>query len=128
MTRFYTNSENAHNLTKVSKKNKFYFRTLTRSNIEQVYCETDEAGMEYIKTIGYAIQKDTISIDVIEQYGQKYITIYEVVGVEKGTDKHVTMDNYLGKAGAEEYKNFCYRVHSKNYDVFYIREHTVWCE
>ena len=36
-------------LTKTSKKERFYFRTLTRTDkIEKVECETTEPGFEYI--------------------------------------------------------------------------------
>lgn len=36
-------------LTKTSKKERFYFRTLTRTDkIEEVECETTEPGFEYI--------------------------------------------------------------------------------
>lgn len=128
MTRFYTNSQNANNLTKVSKKNKFYFRTLTRSNIERVYCETNEIGMQYIEDNGIDVEKEIeLKIEATEKGGQKYIIIYEVCGVNKQKDEHIVMDHYLNKKDAEEYKEFCYRVHSKRYDVFYIREVIVWC-
>ena len=36
-------------LTKTSKKEKFYFRTLTRTDhIDKVECETTEPGLKYI--------------------------------------------------------------------------------
>ena len=36
-------------LTKTSKKEKFYFRTLTRTdNTDNVLCETTEPGFKYI--------------------------------------------------------------------------------
>ncbi len=36
-------------LTKASKKEKFYFKTLTRTdNTDHVECETTEPGFEYI--------------------------------------------------------------------------------
>lgn len=47
--RFTTTPETAHMLTKTSKKERFYFRTLTRTDkIEKVECETTEPGFEYI--------------------------------------------------------------------------------
>lgn len=47
--RFRTTSEVAHRLTKESKKQGFYFKTLTRTTkIEEVVCETTEPGYEYI--------------------------------------------------------------------------------
>lgn len=48
--RFKTTSETAHRLTKESKKQGFYFKTLTRTTkIEEVVCETTEPGYEYIQ-------------------------------------------------------------------------------
>lgn len=56
MVRFYTTSVIAHNLTKVSKKHNFYFRTLTRSNGEQVYCETSSVGKQYLENNGINVE------------------------------------------------------------------------
>ena len=48
--RFTTTPETAHMLTKTSKKEKFYFRTLTCTDrTDTVTCETTEPGLEYIK-------------------------------------------------------------------------------
>lgn len=48
---FKTNPATAHKLTKESKKNKFYFRTLTRTdNTDIVECEINEKGYEFIKS------------------------------------------------------------------------------
>ena len=47
--RFTTTPETAHMLTKQSKKENFYFKTLTRTdNTVHVACETTEPGIEYI--------------------------------------------------------------------------------
>lgn len=47
--RFTTTPETAHMLTKAGKKEKFYFKTLTRTdNTDHVECETTEPGFEYI--------------------------------------------------------------------------------
>lgn len=47
--RFHCTPEVAHSMTKAKKKEKFYFRTLTRTDhIETVLCETSDAGWEYI--------------------------------------------------------------------------------
>lgn len=47
--RFTTTPETVHMLTKTSKKEKFYFRTLTRTdNTELVTCETTAPGYNYI--------------------------------------------------------------------------------
>ena len=47
--RFTTTAETAHMLTKTSKKENFYFRTLTRTDhIDKVECETTEPGFKYI--------------------------------------------------------------------------------
>lgn len=47
--RFYATPETAHKLTKESKRNHFYFRTLTRTDdIDSVYCETTDLGLDYI--------------------------------------------------------------------------------
>lgn len=47
--RFTTTPETARALTKTSKKEKFYFRTLTHTdNTDSVECETTEPGYKYI--------------------------------------------------------------------------------
>lgn len=47
--RFTTTSEQAHALTKESKKVGFYFRTLVRTDhINDVECEVTEQGYKYI--------------------------------------------------------------------------------
>lgn len=48
--RFTTTAEVAHKLTKQSKKQGFYFRTLSRTdNTDVVSCEVTEHGYEYIQ-------------------------------------------------------------------------------
>lgn len=61
--RFYTNPETAHMLTKKSKKNGFYFRTLSRTdNVEMVPCEVTEQGYQYMvnNTIKIGYKNDVI--------------------------------------------------------------------
>lgn len=50
---FHTTPEQAHELTKLSKKNGFYFKTLAYTDkIESVPCEVTEKGYDFIKENG----------------------------------------------------------------------------
>ena len=64
-TRFYTTSENAHLLTKTSKKTGFYFRTLTRTDEgSRVYCEASAPMMEYIDVLNKADNGNEIVLEI----------------------------------------------------------------
>lgn len=59
-TRFYCTSEVAHQLTKVKKQTRFFFRALTRTDkIGRVYCEATAPMMNYIKENGIEVEIDT---------------------------------------------------------------------
>lgn len=62
--KFTTNPETAHQLTKLSKKHDFYFKSLTRTtNIEKVVCEVTEIGYDFINENG--IEVDFYTYDVV---------------------------------------------------------------
>lgn len=62
--KFTTNPETAHQLTKLSKKEGFYFKSLTRTtNIEKVVCEVTETGYDFINDNG--IEVDFYTYDVV---------------------------------------------------------------
>lgn len=54
---FYTTPEQAHQLTKLSKRHGFYFKTLHRTNdTDNVRCEVTEPGREYINANGLDVE------------------------------------------------------------------------
>ena len=62
--KFTTNPETAHQLTKLSKKHGFYFKSLTRTtNIDKVVCEVTETGYDFINDNG--IEVDFYTYDVV---------------------------------------------------------------
>lgn len=62
--KFTANPETAHQLTKLSKKHGFYFKSLTRTtNIEKVVCEVTATGYDFINDNG--IEVDFYTYDVV---------------------------------------------------------------
>lgn len=86
------------------------------------YC--DSYGWTEVK---FEQPKEQVKVDLEEMNGQKYIVIYEVLGSKKEDGKSVTLDRYLNKEEAQEYKDFCYEAYSDMYNTFYIYETIVWC-
>ena len=67
--RFYTNPDTAHMLTKASKKNGFYFRTLSRTDhVDSVPCEVTEPGHQYMinNTIKIGYKYDVIDDELAD--------------------------------------------------------------
>lgn len=96
--RFYAKPETAHMLTKESKKNHFYFRTLTRTdNTESVYCETTDPGLEYI---------NDNDIDVSYQEPEQQPDKWEFVRITESGERYIgfTEENFYTD---EEAKHQC---------------------
>ena len=64
---FTTTAEQAHELTKLSKKDGFYFKTLSRTDKGiPVSCEVTERGYDYINANGIEVEWET-TYDVVFQ-------------------------------------------------------------
>ena len=62
---FTTTAEKAHELTKLSKKEGFYFKTLAPTDrVIPVPCEVTEKGYDYINTNGIEVEWET-TYDVV---------------------------------------------------------------